>query len=130
MSDDYPIDVDAGATFEEWVYYPSTDLTGCTAEMQLRRTAGASGYAFRFRSSPAEGLMVGQLASAVTLPSGRIIPAGSGYVRIRWEASQTLAMSGTYVHQLKLTWPAGANPEPDIEMPISGVVIVKPNIVR
>lgn len=88
----------------------ATDLTGCTARLQARRTVTTASPAVELTSSANGGL-------TITGPAGRI--------DVHVPNSTTGSMSGTYVVQLEITWPNGV-----IERFLDGVWTVSPEVVR
>jgi hypothetical protein len=71
----------------------ATDLTGCTARLQARRTVDENDPpAVDLTSTPAAGLAISEV---------------DGRIDVHLTAEQTKALSGTYLVQLEVTWPGG-----------------------
>lgn len=89
----------------------ATDLTGCVARLQARRTVDADDPpSLDLTSTPAAGL-------TLTEEDGRI--------DVHLTAEQTEALSGTYVVQLEVRWPGGR-----VDRLLEGTWTVSPEVVR
>lgn len=107
--------IEAGATYGLDVYLKdelgaALDISGCTAELQLRRCVTDATADLTLTSSPAAGLT---------------ITGTAGLISIAMTPEQTSALSGAYVYALELTWPST-----DVERVIEGTMRVSPEVVR
>lgn len=125
-----PMEIEAGQTYKLVLYYPGTNLSGCSVRTQLRRSAAATSVDYEFTSTPPAGWSIGLTPEAITLEDGRVVPIGSGVLSLRIEKSVTATMSGTYWYATEVEFPAGSNPEPDCEQPTHGPVTVLREVVR
>lgn len=108
--------LDAGADYDltVWDKQPDetpTDLTGCTAKLQLRRTAASTDAALELTTDEGGGLT---------------ITAGEGRIDVHMTAAQTAGLTGRYLYALELYGPA----EGSVARLIEGWFNVSPEIVR
>lgn len=108
--------IDAGADYDltVWDKQPDetpTDLTGCTAKIQLRRTAASEGVALELTTADGGGLT---------------ITAAEGRIDVHMTASQTEGLSGRYVYALELYGPTSGS----VARLIEGAFAVSAEIVR
>lgn len=108
--------IDAGADYDltVWDKQPdktATDLTGCTAKLQLRRTATSEEAALELTTDEDGGLT--------------ITPA-LGRIDIHMTAAQTALLSGRYVYALELYGPAAGS----VARPVEGWFTISPEVVR
>lgn len=108
--------IEAGATWRLEVLDTSppddepTDLSGCTARLQLRRSPDAADIELELTSTPAAGIQIEGVAGRIT---------------ITMTAAQTAGLSGIYVYAMEVEHSNG-----DVDRLIEGVLKVSPEIVR
>lgn len=108
--------IDAGADFDFTVWdkqsdETATDLTGCTATLQLRRTAASEEVALELTSAEGGGLT---------------ITAAEGRIDVHMTASQTEGLSGRYVYALEVYGPT----EGSVARVVEGAFSVSAEVVR
>ena len=124
MAQSWHITAENSGTFQAVMYLPGVNLTGCTATQKLFRREESLVASYTFSASLG-GITIANTTQALTI-GGAEIPAGSGAIAIRWEATQTATMTGIYVHDVKLTFPIGSNPEATVWLLASGTVTINP----
>jgi len=107
----YVDQIQAGANYDLPVFDrepngEATNLTGCTAVMQLRRAIGAP------------------VDLELTMGAGITITGSIGRLDVHMSAAQTAALSGTYVYAIELTFP-----DASVYPLLSGTVSVLPEVI-
>ena len=116
MAATYNDTIDAGADYDLVLYDKQsngqpTNLTGCTAEMQLRTSASAVDATLTLTSDPAAGIT---------------ITAATGKIAINIPAADTATLTeDSYVYALELTWGSGA-----IDRILEGTFTMSAEVVR
>ena len=115
-----PLQIVPGATFTQryvWSRGPEgapvpVDMTGCTAKMQVRAEFGSD-----------------DVLAELTTENGGITLGDDGSVELRIEADDTDAFTfESGVFDIFITFPT--SPEPTVERPITGSVVVLPRVTE
>jgi len=127
----FPIEIEAGQTYDLLLAFPGRDMNGSTVRTQFRRTASAPTVDHEFATgATGSGWTVTQLSEAMVLETGMVLPVGTWVAVLRIERSVTAGMTGRYWHATEVEYPSIGHWEPVHEQPIHGPVNVLLETVR